>query len=117
MDKQLSILVPVYNEAENVVPLTQEVRAAIAGLEMDYELVFIDDGSSDATWEEIGKAHIVESRVRGLKHTRNAGQSGALWTGIRDPGWGFAERSGGFPNVARSVGSLRLCLWGAGEAE
>jgi dolichol-phosphate mannosyltransferase len=83
VDKQLSILVPVYNEAENVVPLTQEVRAAMAGLEMDYELVFIDDGSSDATWEEIGKAQMVESRVRGLKHTRNAGQSGALWTGIR----------------------------------
>ena len=53
------------------------------GTGLDYELVFIDDGSSDATWPEIAKANALDSRVRGLRHTRNAGQSAALWTGIQ----------------------------------
>ena len=83
MDRQLSILVPVYNEQANIIPMVREVQAAMAGLEMDYELVFIDDASTDATWEQIGKAQVIEPRVRGLKHTRNAGQSAALWTGMQ----------------------------------
>lgn len=83
MDKQFSILVPVYNEQANIIPMVREVQAAMADLEMDYELVFIDDASTDATWEQISKAHVIEPRVRGLKHTRNAGQSAALWTGMQ----------------------------------
>src|SRR5688500_6905061 len=63
--------------------MVREVQVAMAGLEMDYELVFIDDGSTDTTWEQIGKAQAIEPRVRGLRHTRNAGQSAALWTGIQ----------------------------------
>ncbi|HEX7858750.1 MAG TPA: glycosyltransferase family 2 protein [Verrucomicrobiae bacterium] len=83
MEKELSILVPVYNEQGNIVPMAREVQAAMAGSELDYELVFVDDGSSDATWKEIEKARVMEPRVRGVKHTRNAGQSAALWTGIQ----------------------------------
>ncbi|MGZ8939423.1 MAG: glycosyltransferase family 2 protein, partial [Limisphaerales bacterium] len=83
MDRQLAILVPVYNEQANVIPMVREVQAAMADLEMDYELVFIDDASTDATWEQISKAQVIEPRVRGLKHTRNAGQSAALWTGMQ----------------------------------
>jgi dolichol-phosphate mannosyltransferase len=83
VDRQLSILVPVYNEQANVLPLAREVSAAMQGADLDYELVFIDDGSSDATWDEIAKARAQDPRVRGLRHTRNAGQSAALWTGIQ----------------------------------
>lgn len=83
VDRELSILVPVYNEEGNVLPMTREVQAAMARTGLDYELVFIDDGSSDGTWGQIGKARSIEPRVRGLRHTRNAGQSAALWTGIR----------------------------------
>lgn len=63
--------------------MTREVSAAMAQVDLDYELVFIDDGSTDATWSEIASAQKIEPHVRGLKHTRNAGQSAALWTGIR----------------------------------
>jgi len=83
VDRQLSILVPVYNEQANVLPLAREVRAAMQRTDLDYELVFIDDGSSDGTWGEIAKAREMDARVRGLRHTRNAGQSAALWTGIQ----------------------------------
>ena len=64
--------------------MVREVAAAMADTGVDYELVFIDDASKDGTWEEITKARmLVIARVRGLRHTRNAGQSAALWTGIQ----------------------------------
>src|SRR5690606_11845646 len=61
----------------------REGQAAVGRTGWDYELVFVDDGSTDSTWEEIGKAQILEPRVRGLRHVQNTGQSAALWTGIR----------------------------------
>lgn len=81
--RELSIVVPVYNEEANIVPMTEEVRSALASAGVDYELVFVDDGSSDATWAMIARAHALEPRVRGLRHVRNSGQSAALWTGIQ----------------------------------
>jgi dolichol-phosphate mannosyltransferase len=81
--RQLSIIVPVYNEQENVLPLLKEVREAFASSSIDYELVFVDDGSSDSTWQQILRARAEDSRVRGLRHLKNAGQSAALWTGIQ----------------------------------
>ena len=80
---ELSIIVPVYNEADNVRPLAREVQAAMAGAGREYELVFVDDGSSDATWDRIEEVSGTDPRVRGLRHAVNAGQSAALWTGIQ----------------------------------
>jgi dolichol-phosphate mannosyltransferase len=81
--RNLSILVPVYNEDGNILPLMQEVQQAFKSFSVDYELVFIDDGSTDATWDQIAKARALEPRVRGIRHTINSGQSAALWTGIQ----------------------------------
>src|SRR5215204_669627 len=49
VERQLSILVPVYNECENIAPMVREVAAAMTGSGVDYELVFIDDASKDGT--------------------------------------------------------------------
>ena len=48
-----------------------------------YELVFVDDCSTDDTWQKIAEAHRLDPRVRGLRHTKNSGQSAALWTGFQ----------------------------------
>jgi dolichol-phosphate mannosyltransferase len=80
---ELSIIVPVFNEAENVLPLAREVAVAMKPYARNYELVFVDDASTDDTWRRIQEAHQIDSRVRGLKHARNSGQSAALWTGIQ----------------------------------
>src|SRR5205823_6835281 len=48
-----------------------------------YEIVFVDDCSTDAIWDHIQGAHREDSRVRGLRHGRNCGQSAALWTGFQ----------------------------------
>jgi dolichol-phosphate mannosyltransferase len=80
---QISIIVPVYNEAENVLPLAREIFAALKAVAQPAELVFVDDASSDRTWEQIQEARRQDPRVRGLRHGRRSGQSSALWTGIQ----------------------------------
>jgi len=80
---EISIIVPVFNEAANVQPLARETAAALAQERRAFELVFVDDGSADATWTEIGAARQRDPRVRGLRHAHNAGQSAALWTGLQ----------------------------------
>jgi dolichol-phosphate mannosyltransferase len=80
---EISILVPVFNEADNILPLVREVAAALQTLPLCYELVFVDDASTDDTWQRIAEARQTDARIRGLRHARNAGQSAALWTGIQ----------------------------------
>jgi dolichol-phosphate mannosyltransferase len=83
MTHELSIVVPVYNEEQNILPLTRELHQVFARSGYDYEIVFVDDGSTDATWENIRHARAIEPRLRALRHERNAGQSAALWTGMQ----------------------------------
>jgi len=83
MPAELTILVPLYNEAENLGPLVKAVTKAFTGHSTSYELVLVDDGSRDGTWDAIRQASQADVRVRGIRHRSNAGQSAALWTGIR----------------------------------
>lgn len=83
MPAHISIIVPVFNEADNVLPMTREVVAAFAAARESWELVFVDDASTDETWRRIAEARRGEPRVRGLRHLRNAGQSAAVWTGLQ----------------------------------
>ena len=82
VSKELAIIVPVYDEEENILPMAREVSDAMKNVAMDYELVFVDDASKDATWQRIQELRKSNPRVRGMRHLKNAGQSAALWTGI-----------------------------------
>ena len=84
MVAEISIVVPVFNEAENVLPLAREVVAAMSQQGRSYELVFVDDASTDDTWAQIQQAHQLGANIRGLRHSRNSGQSAALWTGLQN---------------------------------
>jgi glycosyltransferase involved in cell wall biosynthesis len=81
---EISIIVPMFNEAGNVAPLAAQVFAALRDERRPFELVLVDDASTDATWDQILAASRADARVRGLRHGRNAGQSAALWTGFRN---------------------------------
>ena len=72
----LSVVVPVRNEAPNVAPLVAEIRAALPGV--PHEIVYVDDGSEDETWAELGRAGVVRRR-----HRASCGQSAAVVTGVR----------------------------------
>ena len=73
----VSVVVPLFNEEENVPILQGELTAALAGL--DYEIIFVDDGSSDRTVERIAP----DPRVRLVQFERNAGQSAAMYAGLQ----------------------------------
>jgi dolichol-phosphate mannosyltransferase len=78
----LSVVIPVKDEAENIASLVGEIRAALDGL-VEFEIVYVDDGSSDATVAEISRLAARMPQVRLLRHTRNCGQSAAIRTGVR----------------------------------
>lgn len=73
----ISVVVPVFNEEENVSILQSELRTALAGL--DHEIVFVDDGSTDRSAEKIDQA----PNVRVVRFEKNTGQSAALYAGIK----------------------------------
>jgi glycosyltransferase involved in cell wall biosynthesis len=77
---QISVVVPVKDEAGNVVPLAREIGGALAGER--YEVIFVDDGSSDATAAELLSLR-GQLPLRVISHGRNLGQSRALRTGVR----------------------------------
>jgi dolichol-phosphate mannosyltransferase len=77
----VSVVVPVFNEAGNVRPLAAEVMAALG--DRAFEIVFVNDGSDDATAAEIGACVVTDRRVRHVRHGRRAGQSTAIVTGVR----------------------------------
>lgn len=72
----LSVVIPLFNEEENVAPLCAEIDEALRGL--SYEVVFVDDKSTDGTLEKIPK----NPNVRILRFERNTGQSAAMYAGI-----------------------------------
>jgi dolichol-phosphate mannosyltransferase len=78
----LSIVIPVKNEAGNIAPLVAEIDAALDG-KVDYEIVYVDDGSTDATAAELARLRVVNPRLRVVTHARSCGQSAAVRSGVR----------------------------------
>jgi len=78
---QLSIVVPVRNEQDNILPLLGEIHAALEGRE--FEVVYVDDGSTDETPARLKEALAQYPRLRVLAHAKSCGQSAALMTGVR----------------------------------
>ena len=78
----LSVVIPVKNEADNIRPVIGEIRAALNDL-VEYEILYVDDGSEDATAAEISRLAGEIPQVRLLRHMQNFGQSSAICTGVR----------------------------------
>ncbi|MDM8565487.1 glycosyltransferase family 2 protein [Candidatus Halobeggiatoa sp. HSG11] len=76
----LSVLIPIYNEADNLIPLINEIRAALDDV-IDYELIYVDDGSTDNSWQILKSIDFDKLRV--IHHQRSYGQSVAVVTGAK----------------------------------
>jgi len=82
MNPELSVVVPVCNEAENVGPLAREIAQALNG--RAFEILFVDDGSTDGTAHAVLAARDCGiPQIRLLRHSRRSGQSAAISTGVR----------------------------------
>jgi dolichol-phosphate mannosyltransferase len=81
MTVQLSVVVPVCNEAENVEPLAREIDAALAA--RGYEMIFVDDGSTDDTAAILRRLKAELPALRVLRHSFRSGQSAAVASGVR----------------------------------
>jgi len=78
----LSILVPLYNEEESLKELLSWIRRVIDPLDFSYEVVFVDDGSSDTSWKVVEALKETNEMVRGIRFRRNYGKSAALYCGF-----------------------------------
>ena len=77
----VSIVVPVRDEADNIEPLVEEIAAAMAE-RWSFEVVYVNDGSTDTTETELGRLMAERPWLRQLKHARSCGQSAAVRTGV-----------------------------------
>jgi dolichol-phosphate mannosyltransferase len=118
---EVSVVIPVCNEQDNVLPLAREIHAALEG-RYRYETIFVDDGSADGTADAVRAARRDGMpEIRLIRHSVRSGQSAAVATGVREAGapWiatldGDGQNDpGDIPNLldaARTVGSPRLRL-------
>ena len=82
----LSVVIPVYNEAESLPRLYEELAAVARDNQYELEIVLVDDGSSDGSWACIGELAARDPRVRGIKFRRNFGKAAALRAGFQAAG-------------------------------
>lgn len=79
----LSFVIPCHNEEANLRPLVGAIREAVEPLKRSYEIVITDDHSTDNSWAVLKELAASDPRVRALRFARNAGQSAALWAGMK----------------------------------
>jgi glycosyltransferase involved in cell wall biosynthesis len=80
--RSLSILIPVMNEEGNLPELYERLTDRLGQIALPYEIIFVDDGSSDTTWSLISELNSQDPRVVGLRHRRNFGKAQALSSGF-----------------------------------
>ncbi len=78
----VSVVIPVFNEAENVEDLHRELTASLGAMGRSYEILLVDDGSKDGTAEALAAISAGDQRVRVLRLRRNFGQTAAFSAGF-----------------------------------
>lgn len=79
----LSIVVPGFNEAGNLRPLISAIHSSMARVSLRYEIIYVDDASTDESWALLQELGAADPRLRALRLARNSGQSAALWAGLQ----------------------------------
>lgn len=80
----LTLILPVHNECESLRPLHAEIDAVARAHQLSLEMIFVDDGSRDGSWEVVKNLAVSDPRVRGLRFRRNFGKAAALQAAFRE---------------------------------
>jgi glycosyltransferase involved in cell wall biosynthesis len=83
INPEISVVIPAQDEEESLPELCQWISRVMQTHGFSYEVVIVDDGSTDSTWEKIQDIHLNDNRVKGIRFNRNFGKSAALQTGFR----------------------------------
>jgi glycosyltransferase involved in cell wall biosynthesis len=81
--KDVSIIIPAFNEEENISVCAREIQQVLTDANFSFEIIFVDDGSTDRTWEEMERVEKKYSNVVIARHKKNRGKTDALMTGYR----------------------------------
>lgn len=81
--KKVSVLVPLYNEEESLKPLVAEIKSALKNIDINYEIVFVDDGSTDKSLEIIKDFARTDNKIKFISFRKNYGKSAALHLGFK----------------------------------
>ena len=82
MKNKLSIIIPVYFNADTLKPLYDDLKEKVLGIPEDYEIVFVDDGSGDDSWKVINDIKSIDNKVIAVKLSRNFGEHSAILAGL-----------------------------------
>ena len=80
----ISLVIPLLNEEESLKELHQWIVRVVNEASLSYEVIFVDDGSSDKSWDIINELSALDSQVYGIKFQRNYGKSAALQTAFQE---------------------------------
>lgn len=113
----LSIVIPVFNEADSIVSLLDETAGVLDG-QLDYEIIVVDDGSTDATAERLAACRQRQPRLRVLQHAQRCGQSTAIASGVNaaQAAW-IATLDGDGQNDPADVPNLYAAATATGAAD
>jgi glycosyltransferase involved in cell wall biosynthesis len=89
LDPDISVVIPLRDEDENVVPLHDELTSVLDQLGVSYEVILVDDGSTDSTFEQLARVQAQDAKVKVIRFARNFGQAAAFAAG-------FAEARGDY---------------------
>lgn len=78
----ISVIIPAYNEEANVAVLYKELTSVLRTLNLDYEIIYVDDCSTDATYQRLSELHALDAHVKIIKFRKNFGQSAAMKAGF-----------------------------------
>lgn len=78
----ISVILPVFNETSNLFKLCDEIVSAMESAPIDYEVIFVDDGSTDNSWDQLEELTKKHSKIRAIQLTRNYGQTTAMLAGF-----------------------------------
>ena len=78
----LSVIIPAYNEEESIGAAAAAISGILEKAEIPYELVFVNDGSTDGTWRKIENEAAQRPFIRGLRFSRNFGKEAAIYAGL-----------------------------------
>lgn len=78
----LSVVIPAYNEGDNIFYIISALKDVLEAEKIDYEIVFVDDGSNDFTFANIKEQSLTAENIRGYRLSRNFGKEAAMWAGL-----------------------------------